>query len=60
MKELAAEEASIARYGDFESDCSAVRRLRRRAFGGNLVTNQKTVECRKEFINIYYKFIKIQ
>ena len=35
MKELAPEEASIARYSDFESDHFVVRRLRRRASGGN-------------------------
>ena len=33
-KELAPEEASIESHGDFESDRSAVGRLRRRAFGG--------------------------
>ena len=35
-KELAAEDASIGSYIDFESDRSAVGRLRRRAFGGTL------------------------
>ena len=35
-KESASEDASIASYNDFESDPSAVGRLRRRAFGGNL------------------------
>ena len=33
-KELAAKDASIASYNDFDSDRSAVGRLRRRAFGG--------------------------
>ena len=33
LKELDPEDASIARYSDFESDRSAVGRLRRRAFG---------------------------
>ena len=32
-KESAPEDASIVRYSDFESDRSAVGRLRRRAFG---------------------------
>ena len=34
-KELAPEDASIASYGDFESDRSAVGRLRRRVFGNS-------------------------
>ena len=37
LKELAPEDASIARYGDFESNHFVVGRLRRRAFGGMLV-----------------------
>ena len=39
-KELASEDASISRYGDFESDHFVVRRLRRRAFGVK-ITNFK-------------------
>ena len=35
LKELAPGEASIASYGDFESDRSAVGRLRRRVFGNS-------------------------
>ena len=34
-KELASEDAFIAKYGDFESDHFVVGRLRRRASGGN-------------------------
>ena len=37
LKESSPEEASIARYSDFESEGFLVRRLRRRASGGNLV-----------------------
>ena len=36
MKESAPEDASIARYSDFESDDLVIGRLRRRASGGNL------------------------
>ena len=36
MKESASEEASIARYSDFESDDFVIGRLRRHASGGNL------------------------
>ena len=39
MKELAPEDASIERYIDFESGDFVVGRLRRRAFGGNLVVS---------------------
>ena len=35
------EDASIASYSDFESDRSAVGRLRRRAFGADLVNSAK-------------------
>ena len=49
-KELAPEDASIGSYSDFESDRSAVGRLRRRAFGGNFVETRftKTVTPRPE------------
>ena len=41
MKELAPEDASIESYSDFESDRSAVRRLRRRASGENYTNPDK-------------------
>ena len=41
-KEFASEDTSIARYGDFRPDRSAVGRLRRRAFGVKIINLLKS------------------
>ena len=55
-KESASEDASIASYSDFESDRSAVGRLRRRAFGENFIES-----IRYTFTNVRlgFTFVKI-
>ena len=59
MKELAPEEASIARYSDFESDRRAVRRLRRRASGGESVKNTKLFEILR-FLQIHQFHVNLE
>ena len=58
-KDSALEDASIASYSDFESDRSAVIRLRRRASGGNLAKNTKLFEILR-FLEIHQFHLNLE